>query len=57
MPRKFVFDCPGCDAEVVVDADVRSEILAGGCVMCRSSTDAGSFVPVSEADVERDATR
>jgi hypothetical protein len=57
MPRKFVFDCPGCDIETVVDDDVRSEVLEEGCVMCRTSVDTGSFVPLSRADTERDTTR
>jgi hypothetical protein len=39
---------------VVVDDDVRSEILVGGCVICRRSVDAGSFVPLSEADAGSD---
>jgi hypothetical protein len=57
MPREFVFDCRACDAEVIVDDDVRSEILAVGCVMCRSPVDADSFVPLSETGVERDTSR
>lgn len=57
MPRKFVFDCPACDVESVVDADIRAEVLEEGCVMCRTSVDAGAFVPLSEADAGRDTTR
>jgi hypothetical protein len=50
VPRRFVFDCPACEVEVIVDADVRSEVLDDGCLMCRMPVDTDSFVPASESD-------
>jgi hypothetical protein len=47
MPREFVFDCPACDSEIIVDDDIRSEILTDGCVMCRTTVDTDSFVRMS----------
>ncbi|WP_455431125.1 DUF7560 family zinc ribbon protein [Salinigranum halophilum] len=49
MSRRFVFDCPSCDSEIIVDDDIRAEILADGCVMCRTPVDTDSFVRVSQS--------
>jgi transcription elongation factor Elf1 len=40
---EFTFDCPECDVETTVDADVRAEILDAGCVLCRTSVSAEAF--------------
>jgi hypothetical protein len=51
VPRRFVFDCPGCDARVVVDAAIRAELLAEGCVLCRTSVSAEDFSRRRGSDV------
>lgn len=43
MAHRFVFDCPSCSAEMHVDADIRTEILADGCVLCRASVTTDAF--------------
>jgi Zn-finger nucleic acid-binding protein len=55
MPQRFVFDCPACETEMVVDADVRSDVLADGCVLCRAPVDAGDFAPVADDAVNDSA--
>ncbi|ELZ32543.1 hypothetical protein C474_06977 [Halogeometricum pallidum JCM 14848] len=45
MPRQFTFDCPECDAVVAVGGEIRTEILANGCVLCAVSVDADAFSP------------
>lgn len=45
MAVTFVFDCSACRSEMRVDADVRAEMLADGCVLCRA--------PVTDAAFER----
>jgi endogenous inhibitor of DNA gyrase (YacG/DUF329 family) len=54
MPQRFVFDCPACTTEVVVDADVRSDVLANGCVLCRAPVDTSDFVPTAADDAGND---
>jgi hypothetical protein len=53
MAREFVFDCPECGVETDVDADVRDELLADGCVLCESPVDADAFVSLSGTATER----
>lgn len=43
MAHRFVFDCPSCSTEMHVDADIRAEMLADGCVLCRASVTADAF--------------
>jgi hypothetical protein len=43
MAHRFVFDCPSCSAEMHVDADIRAEILAEGCVLCRAAVTTDAF--------------
>ncbi|MFC5367504.1 DUF7560 family zinc ribbon protein [Salinirubrum litoreum] len=47
MAHRFVFDCPSCGAEMHVDADIRAEILAEGCVLCRTSVTSDAFTTAS----------
>lgn len=57
MPREFVFDCPACDSTVIVDDDIRSAILADGCVLCRAPVDTDSFVRASGTAGESDPSQ
>jgi transcription elongation factor Elf1 len=57
MSRKFVFDCPACGVESVVDADIRAEVVEEGCVMCQEPVDTDAFVPLSETGAGRDTTQ
>lgn len=44
MPERHRFRCRDCGADVVVDGDVRAEILESGCPLCDA--------PAAEADFE-----
>lgn len=37
------FVCPTCDADIVVDADVRAGILEDGCPVCLAPVTTGDF--------------
>ena len=50
MAHRFVFDCPSCGAEMNVDADIRAEILADGCVLCRAAVTAEAFTTATSAE-------
>jgi predicted RNA-binding Zn-ribbon protein involved in translation (DUF1610 family) len=50
MAHRFVFDCPSCGTEMQVDDDIRAEILAEGCVLCRTSVTSDAFSTVSGAE-------
>jgi hypothetical protein len=50
MPPQFVFDCPACEAEVAVDAGIRSALLEDGCVRCRQSVTPDAFVRMADVD-------
>jgi hypothetical protein len=47
MAHRFVFDCPSCSAEMHVDADIRAELLAEGCVLCRAPVTPDAFTTAS----------
>jgi hypothetical protein len=46
----FEFDCPACRSEMRVDADVREEILADGCVLCRTPVTDEAFARAPRND-------
>jgi len=43
MTPRFKFDCPACVVETAVDAGVRTEILAHGCVICETAIGPAAF--------------
>jgi hypothetical protein len=43
MAHRYVFDCPSCRTEMHVDADIRAEMLADGCVLCRTPVTTDDF--------------
>ena len=57
MPHQFVFDCPACEAEVAVDADIRSALLEDGCVRCRRPVTSDAFVRTADGDGTSDTSR
>jgi hypothetical protein len=50
MPHRFVFDCPSCRAEMHVDAAIRAELLADGCVLCRAPVTSDAFSAPVDAE-------
>ncbi|WP_455429245.1 DUF7560 family zinc ribbon protein [Halorussus marinus] len=49
MAPEYVFDCPECTAQVIVDADIRSELLTTGCVLCETPVSSNAFLRATDA--------
>lgn len=41
--REYVFRCPSCDTEIVVDAGARDVLLENACILCDTAVTEAAF--------------
>ncbi len=41
--EKYIFKCPGCSEETVVDENIKEESIENGCISCGCEVEPSNF--------------